>query len=722
MSQPDSRALEAHQRLGFRRKRKQVGRACDGCRLQRIKCDDSVPCLNCRTRGRECSNSQATIASTLPQAQDEIDKLKRRVKELEAELLQERSNKAPTTAPTQEATPPGGSPYLQQTCAPKQTKTKFWNGVYLRPARSPHSAWFGPSSLYFFIHRLSTFLSAQADHMLIHLASNLDMLGQPIASQDSSRLLAPLTGLSDEAVYLTPIQEEYFISLYWETYHTSLYAVLDEASFKTHNQSLYVDVLPGSPRKPSALVDIIVAMCMQYRTSALPTGQQGNLVEDNDATMAGRWYYRRAQALLACEIESPSLSTLQCHLLCALYVCGGSFHNMADSICALAVRTAYMLGLHVDPPPTMPERERQLRRRLWWSVFELDTKVGMKVGRPFLIRDTHIMPQLPSDTMEAAIQSGSTFAPIGDNATWLSFNLQRVKLYQAVRALNLAFYSHDLNMEEGESVYNDPRTMEDLANTWGPQTTSLLERAKQVPPSLKTGRKGGSAFSNDGSPLEIEQYAPLWLQRQRLHLELEYHHLCIGLHRPFLSFSTEQGSSAAEMAARCALHAMELSNITHQALSTTSILNGWHESFQWQWSAAMTLVGFVVSNPQHSLTPAARVAIKIAVSVLDMFGASFDAAAKAAVIVRTLHTNIESVMAHLDVNPDHLAEKPHMNPLLDKYVVGQEDVANSEPNQFDAIGTSDFDLLDMAMHVDFWADLDMLLPGVSGAPTETAAP
>ncbi|KAM0559852.1 hypothetical protein ACHAPJ_003800 [Fusarium lateritium] len=722
MSQPDPRALEAHQRLGFRRKRKQVGRACDGCRLQRIKCDDSVPCLNCRARGRECSNSQATIASTLPQAQDEIDKLKRRVNELEGELLKERSNKTSTPAPTQEATPPGGSPYLQQSPVQQKPKTKFWDGVYLRPARSPHSAWFGPSSLYFFIHRLSTFLSAQADHMLIHLASNLEMLGQPIASQDSSRLLAPLTGLSDEAVYLTPIQEEYFISLYWETYHTSLYAVLDESRFKTHNQSLYVDVPPGSPRKPSALVDIIVAMCMQYRTSALPTGQQGNIVEDNDATMAGRWYYRRAQALLACEIESPSLSTLQCHLLCALYVCGGSFHNMADSICALAVRTAYMLGLHVDPPPSMPERERQLRRRLWWSVFELDTKVGIKVGRPFLIRDTHIMPELPSDTMEAAIQSGSTFAPIGDNATWLSFNFQRVKLYQTVRALNLAFYSHDLNIEEGSSVYDDPRTMEDLANIWGPRTISLMDWIKQVPSSLKTNRKGGSAFSNDGSPLEIEQYAPLWLQRQRLHLELEYHHLCISTHRPFLSFSAEQGSSAAEMAAKCALHAMELSNITHQALSTTSILNGWHESFQWQWSAAMTLVGFVVANPQHSLTPAARVAIKIAVSVLDMFGASFDAAAKAAVIVRTLHANIESVMTHLDLSPDHLSGGPNGNPLLDKYASGQGELANPESNQFDAIGTSDFDLLDMAMHVDFWADLDMLLPGVSGAATETAAP
>ncbi|KAF4450473.1 hypothetical protein F53441_6472 [Fusarium austroafricanum] len=718
MSQPDQRAIDAHQRLDFRRKRKQVGRACDGCRLQRIKCDENVPCLNCRTRGRECSNSNAPVVSTLPQAKDEIDKLKRRVKELEAQLSQTRGSETSPIAQQQEPTPPGESPSCARPTACEDTKTKLWDGVYLRPARSPHSAWFGPSSLYFFIHRLSTFLSAQADHMLIHLASNLEQLEQPAVLQDSSRLLAPLTRVNDEGFYLTPVQEGYFINLYWETYHTSLYAVLDEASFKAYNQSLYVDVPPGAPRKPSVLVDIIVATCMQYRTSSIPCGQQGSIVEDNDATMAGRWYYRRAQALLACEVESPSLSTLQCHLLCAMYVCGGSFHNMADSICALAVRTAYMLGLHLNPPASMPRRERELRKRLWWSVFELDSKVGMKLGRPFLIRDSYVMPDLPSDTLEAAIDSGSAYAPIGDNTTWLSFNLQRVKLYQAARALNLDFYSHELKVAEGDSVYDDPITMEDLANVWGPQTTALGEWVNQVPRSLMTSRKDGRAFSVYRSPLEIEQFAPVWLQRQRLHLELEYHHLCIGLHRPFLSFSAQQGSAAVSMASKCALHAIEISHIIHQVLSTTSILNGWHEAFQWQWSASMTLVGFAVANPQHSITPAVRSAIKDAVSVLDIFARSFDAASKAAVIVRTLHTNIESVMAHLELQSAQMSGVP-LNPMLDKSALGQAGLTDTVANQFDAIG-GDFDLLDMAMNVDFWADLNTLLPNLSGPVIEPA--
>ncbi|KAF4956979.1 hypothetical protein FGADI_3391 [Fusarium gaditjirri] len=719
MSEPDPRAIEAHQTLGFiRRKRKQVGRACDGCRLQRIKCDNSLPCLNCRTRGRECSNNNAPTVTTLPQAQDEIDKLKRRVKELEAQLLQVRNSET-SASQQQEPTPPSASPPLPRSTSQETIKTKFWDGVYLRPARSPHSAWFGPSSLYFFIHRLSAFLSTQADHMLIHLASNLEQLGQSTVTQDSSRLLAPLTCVNEEGFYLTPVQEGYFINLYWETYHTCIYAVVDEASFKAHYQSLYVDVPAGSPRKPSALVDIILAMCMQYHISAVPGDQQGNILEDNDATMAGRWYYRRAQTLLACEVESPSISTLQCHLLCALYVCGGSFHNMADTTISLAIRTAYMLGLHLDPPPTMPRREREFRRRLWWSVFEADSKVGMKVGRPFLIRDSYVMPKLPSDTLEVAIESGSAFPPIGDNATWLSLNLQRTKLYQTARALNQAFYGHELRVAEGHSVYDDPSTMEDLANAWGPRTVALAEWTKQIPRALKTSRKHGSPYSLDDSILDIEQFSPQWLQRQRLHLELEYHHLCISLHRPFLSFAPQQGSSATAMAAKCAQHAIQITNINHQVLSKTPILNGWHEAFQWQWSAAMTLVGFAVAYLNHPLAPAIRSSIKVSVSVLDIFARSFDAASKAAVIVRTLHTNIESVMAQLEIQQDPTAVAAMSNPLLYNLPI-QEGMAETVVNQFDAIG-GDFDLLNMAMNVDFWADLDMLLPGISGTTTGAAA-
>ncbi|KAL4731617.1 hypothetical protein ACLX1H_000592 [Fusarium chlamydosporum] len=307
------------------------------------------------------------------------------------------------------------------------------------------------------------------------------------------------------------------------------------------------------------------------------------------------------------------------------------------------------------------------------------------------------MPQLPRDSLAEAIESGSTFAPIAVGTTWLSFSLQRFKLYQIARDLNLAFYGHELKVKNGDSVYDDYRTMDDLASSWGPQATALKDWAEEIPQALKNKRENGHAFSCAGSKLVLEQYAPLWLQRQRVLLELEYHHLCINLYRPFISFSVPQGESAVIMAAKCAQHAMELTSITHQALTTTKILHGWHEALQWQWSAAMTMIGFVVANTQHSLALALRNSIGLAVSVLDIFAPSFEAAAKAVIIVRTLHTNIESVMAQFEVGADGLLEVSGEVPLLNKDVPLQDGIAGSVPNQFDAIG-NDFDLIDMAMH------------------------
>lgn len=109
---------------------------------------------------------------------------------------------------------------------------------------------------------------------------------------------------------------------------------------------------------------------MQYGTAIQPpqTGEMQkssrNGVGNNDATIAGRWYHRRCQTLLASELESPSIRTLQCQILTVIYLCCASFQNMADSTLALAARTATILGLHQEPSTDLPRAEREYRRRV----------------------------------------------------------------------------------------------------------------------------------------------------------------------------------------------------------------------------------------------------------------------------------------------------------------------------------------------------------------------
>ncbi|KAK4240926.1 fungal-specific transcription factor domain-containing protein [Achaetomium macrosporum] len=711
-----------------RRKRSQVVRACDWCRKHRVKCDSHSPCSNCAKRGGECSNESVTETS-LPLAHREIERLRRKVQELELELRQERARSLASSS----LSPPALSVSSEYA---DSSRINFWGGIRMSTARSPHKTWYGPSSLFYFIGRINSFLDGtlqqpcSADHMLLDSSSR--RLDEPTATPEpeepSHGYSADPTGSPvTKATYLSPTQEEYFLDLFWQSYHTSLFPILDEAGFKEHYRSLWT--ASGNTRKPSALVDIVVAMCMQYGMSMLPAVKQQDFGDNNDAAIAGRWHYRRSQTLLARELESPNVSTLQCHLLCCIYLCCGSFQNMADSACGLAVRAAYMLGLHLDPPLSMPQREREMRKRLWWALYVLDSKIGMKLGRPFLLPHlSNATPSLPGDDLEAALQSGSNFAPLGDNITWLSFNLQQAKLFRAARTVHTAFYDRSPNVDDGRTMWDDQQALASHAEFIRPCMRGLDQWAAGVPVALTTKRQNNAAaFSTDVSALDIEQFAPLWLQRQRLLLELMYHNLCTNLYRPFISFVSAPTSAVAEEAAiKCALHAMALTNIMHQVLLTTTILAGWHEAFQLQWNAAITLVGFVLSHPHSASAAEARKAIDLSVAVFDIFSNSFAVATSAAKIMRDLGAKVDFLKQQQGQSDTSLPQAneaavqmmmPGNSKILDN-VLSMPDISTVSKTWDGALSCDDLntasmqDVFNMAFAVDEWSNLDSLWPNM----------
>ena len=631
------------------KKRGQVARACDWCRVHRIKCDSDTPCSNCKNRGGQCSNSGSMKSATLPHAYREIERLRQRVQELELEKEREKEREA--EKPVLQLRTPASSSVsssLQEhqdlgslDLDFERTRPKsFWDGIHISTARSPRKTWYGSSSLFYFIGRVDAFLTAAfqqthlADRMLPNSASNLLDGPTTVSGEDSAGLLtSPIDDPVNAGEYLTSTQEEYFLGLFWQSYYTTC-PILDEVDFKKHYRSLWET--SEENRKPSALVDIVIAVCMQYGMARLPSAERGLSakskanVSNTDATIAGRWHYRRCQTFLSAESESPTLATLQCHILCSIYLCCGSFMNMAFSALGLGVQTAYMLGLHLEPPQSMPLRERETRKRVWWTLFVLETKMSMKLGRPFLLHDASTTCTLPADDREIAMLVGSCFAPLGENVTWLTWNLHNTKLILAARAAYTSFYDRD------PGIFNayDSQPITDRLDRW----------LKDVPAALKTQRqKNGVAFSTDQSPLQIEKFAPVWLQRQRLLLELMYHNLCSNLYRPSISFApaSAQTPAADKTAIKCAAHAMALTHIMHQVLTSTGILAGWLESFQWQWNAAVTLVGFVLAHPHGPSTGAARSTIDLAVAVLQTFGNSFAVAAGAANIISELRVKID---------------------------------------------------------------------------------
>ncbi|KAL7758394.1 hypothetical protein ACKLNR_012921 [Fusarium oxysporum f. sp. zingiberi] len=400
---------------------------------------------------------------------------------------------------------------------------------------------------------------------------------------------------------------------------------------------------------------------------------------------------------------------------------------MSDSACGTVVKTAYMLGLHLDPPEAVPLKEKEMRRRLWWAVYILDTKIGMKYGRPFLLYQTKFLPRLPEHTLHTAMEAGSTFGPLGSNLSWLSFHRQQTELFLVARTAYTALFHDGPGVFVDDPTPDNEDSVEVDIRMFRAKLEGVTDWANSVPAALKTTRLNhGHSLSTDSCLLDLEFFAPLWLQRQRLLLELIYHNLCVNLCRPFiLDCSTSTSSGAEQLGVKCAQHAMTLTNIMHQVLSSTTILNGWHEAFQWQWNAAMTLVGFVLVYPQAESTADAWRSIDTSLDVLNLYSTSFAVAAKAADVVRRIRAEVHRVVTikHQGTGPESTMGQTQragitQNPLVHTSSTARESaldgIAEALALAENGVGIDEMtsaslhEVLNMAFDVDQWAEPHML--------------
>ncbi|KAF2112872.1 hypothetical protein BDV96DRAFT_145493 [Lophiotrema nucula] len=652
-----------------RTKRQQVSRACVWCRTYRIKCDTNFPCNNCKVKGRKCSDSKGKDeVRTYPLAIKEIEKLKQRVKELESQLknpnadVELKVKDEPVTSVKLSLSLPVNLDPLRQHGGNK--KYYNWDFVSTRTARSNQQC-YGTSSAYYFIGQMTSYLDAalQQRQSAVQLTSVSRYLASPVSPSRNEFVRRFSQPDQLEEHHMSQSQEECLVDLYFSSHHW-IYPVLDEAEFRTYHRSLWETL--DAQRKPSAPVDIVLAICMQYRAASTPQlystpsywGSDGG-----DATIAGRWYYRRCQSLLTDELEGPSIQTFQCHLLSVIWLSNASFQNMAHSVMAMGIRIGVILGLHLEPPEGLPRPQKEFRKRLWWTLYTLEMKMGMELGRPLAVSISMVTCSIPDD---APATQG-----VADSMT--SFNAQIIRLVLATRAIYITFHvkcADVLGKGEQKSLYQDPNTLETCAEFLLSKIDYLQSWVRQVPEALKTKRRdSGHPFSTDRSSLDVRPTTPSWLPRQRLFLELTYHNHSMSLYRPFISFNKKADACiplTESNAISCVNHAITITNIVHQMLAETDLLNGWHETFQWQWNATLSLIGYILAYPVGPSTLAARKAISTAIVIFEILSPHFASAVSAANVTRDLSAKADLLINRFrtSLTLDHPGSSvPSLSPL-----------------------------------------------------------
>lgn len=384
------------------------------------------------------------------------------------------------------------------------------------------------------------------------------------------------------------------------------------------------------------------------------------------------------------------------------------------------MRVAHVIGLHTEPTLDMTAGEKELRRRLWWTLWMTDTKMSMKLGRPFIIDKTHVSVAVYADDKDTAAYNGATLGYHGENVTWLTYALQNLRLFQTSSTVFSTLwddFGDVIDRNHLSCIYTDPDPVEECAKTLAQIIPSMKTWTESVPMDLKMRRRGGGEpYSTSCLAVEIDTLLPTWLQKQRVCLELTYHHSLVTLTRPFITFYSHPGTYtpfAERHATTCVDHAVSFTLIMHQVMTESDLMSNWSEFFTMQWNTAITIVGFVLAYPVHQATSKARRALDKAIVVFDLFGATFPVSSDAAAITRDLVAKADLLAGHVSrtMSPVSANNAPPVDNAVSDTNVVDGDLSWLDPSRQD--GFAEF--MDWALSVDTHSSFERLFnpPGSS---------
>ena len=121
----------------------------------------------------------------------------------------------------------------------------------------------------------------------------------------------------------------------------------------------------------------------------------GDLCSDATASVD---YLITAKALLARVCDEADMDSIRALMLLSLSLQSHCFFNAAYLHIGTAVRIGFSLGLHVDKFPISQGRvQREHARRLWWTLYNLDSAMALANGRPSY--EVQSQTPLPSENL-----------------------------------------------------------------------------------------------------------------------------------------------------------------------------------------------------------------------------------------------------------------------------------------------------------------------------------
>ncbi|KAF2998767.1 hypothetical protein E8E14_005461 [Neopestalotiopsis sp. 37M] len=414
-----------------RRKRTEI--SCDKCKSRKQKCHrppeapegvEHAPCRYCQTHGFECVTTQLRKKRIYASAEGlgtRISLLESLIKGLvpEADTSSIEGMRALGASLGIPLPPPEESPLpLDSEESIDQTSSSQQEDVPVLRDQQGQTQYIGPASSYVFQIRIRSLFAmaggqpqdqqgqfflfgrnptekawvGEVSDLSREMSSGKSPMtttasvSSPVVEKNSlaaaggaASAASPASTMHD--VFDGPVPDT-LIAAFFDQIHAD-FPVLHEASFREEYERFCSN--PASlttDADPTWICSLLCVLILARRIAPIDAFslKQGQAAED-------RWW-RKVQALLPSVVFTSSVSAVQALLLAALHLNNTNHKDSSWTLTGTAVRIAIAVGLHREAKaPLHTPLARELRKRVWWTLYQFELMQAASLDRPSAIDD-----------------------------------------------------------------------------------------------------------------------------------------------------------------------------------------------------------------------------------------------------------------------------------------------------------------------------------------------
>ncbi|KAJ5715305.1 uncharacterized protein N7483_012486 [Penicillium malachiteum] len=622
-------------------KRQKAARACDRCRIHRTKCDEQKPCTQCSSIKAEC------IVSYGPPRSTQVDNSNGGHARPVPESVAHQTFSFPS---------PTGTPFQYHDLNNASGSTAHTNQT------SPHVPPASTTSPQQSLWATNTPPETVPDEIfnVAHLHGFFDS-GQPAPSSSSASAGCLFHQLPYSAVPsgicllssnpLLRTQRSYYLRLFWDTCHPLLF-IMNEMQF-AELDSLSPPTISDKYSAGHALVDSMLALGIQHSHT---TGLAGRILGAQQPSTEAGWpgfeYFDRCRECMRANTQ-VTLDILRCHSLMIVYLMKGNAFRDSYSLLGITIRKAYIAKLSRPPPSHLPECEKTAHMQLWWMLFCLDLQCSLQLDMPTASQESLVKCPLPTE--DALNRYISCPGHLEESVSPYIYTTCLMNLALIVADIAACFLAADLDEDDTGS----PAALEQHAL----KLSSTLQRLEiwhdHLPSEVRLAQGGRGFVDPEVLDFVPDPSLPVWLQRQRVLLELHYHNTYNLIQRPFIciryTHSSVPNGVATPLDTRQPQTELHMSSALHHSImvvdkvfticSTSELLYGWSEVLQPLWNATLTIMAYVYAKTLSFEVPRALESLKRAQAVIESFSSTSLSARSVKNVINSLVSSLQSMSA-----------------------------------------------------------------------------